>query len=107
MSQDEATIHVHSEDSDDTIQKIIKTPINEDFLQTSAPSTSSVVPPQTQASEDVIVESDSDEDSINSPPSSSSQITTIDGVALEPLRVVIPVDKDPIYAPYAAEPMVR
>ena len=35
MSKEEATIQVNSEDSDDTIQKILKTPINEDFLHSS------------------------------------------------------------------------
>ena len=44
LSKDEATIHIASEDSDDTIQKILRTPINEDFLQSSAPSSSSVPP---------------------------------------------------------------
>ena len=39
LSKEEATIHIANEDSDDTIQKI---PINEDFLQSSAPSSSSV-----------------------------------------------------------------
>ena len=67
ISKEEATIHINSEDSDDTIQKILKTPINEDFLQMSAPSTSSVHPQQTHASEDVTVESDS-EDDVDSPP---------------------------------------
>ena len=45
MSKEEATIHIASKDSDDTIQKILKAPINEDFLRSSAPSSSSV-PPQ-------------------------------------------------------------
>ena len=107
MSKEEATIHIASEDSDDTIQKILKTPINEDFLRSSAPSTSSIPPHQTKASEDYTLESASNEYSVDSPPPSSSQITTTDGVTLEPLRVVIPVDKDPLYAPCAAEPLVR
>ena len=47
MSKEEATISIASEDLDDAIQKILKTPINEDFLKMSAPSSSSAVPPQT------------------------------------------------------------
>ena len=107
MSQDKATIHIASEDSDDTIQKILKTLINKDFLKMSAPSTSSAMPPQTKAFEDYIIESDSNEDSVHFPSLSSFQITTTHGEAPEPLRVVIPVDKDPMYTPCAAGPMVR
>ena len=77
MSKEEATIHVQSEDSDDTIQKILKTPINEDFLKSSAPSSSSIHPPQTHASEDVVVETDS-EDDVDSPPPPSSSMTISD-----------------------------
>ena len=68
LSKEEATITVNSEDLDDTIQKILKTPINEDFLKSSAPSSSSVHPPQTHVLKDGIVESASDEETIDSPP---------------------------------------
>ena len=42
QSKEEATINILSKDLDDTIQKILKTPINDEFLQSSAPSTSSL-----------------------------------------------------------------
>lgn len=65
-SKEEATIHVDSEDTDDSIQKILKIPIVEEFLHSSAPSTSSVHPSQMHASKDYTIESVSDEDSIDS-----------------------------------------
>ena len=57
LSKEEATINIPSEDSDEVINTILETPINEGFLQSSAPASTSEVPPQTQASEDVVVES--------------------------------------------------
>lgn len=54
-----------------------------------------------------MVESDSDEDSVHSPSLSSFQITSTFGEPPQPLRVVIPVDKDPMYAPCASEPLCR
>ena len=76
LSKEEVTIHVNSEDSDDTIQKILKTPINEDFLKSSAPSSSSVHPTQTHASKDVTVQSEDDVDSPSPPRASTSLPST-------------------------------
>ena len=58
-------------------------------------------------SEDVIVESDSDEDSVHSPSPSSFQIISAHGEPPKPLHVVIPVDKDLMYAHCASKPIVR
>ena len=77
LSKEEATVHIASEDSDDTIQKILKTLINEDFLRSSAPSSSSVPPQQTQASEDIPVHTEEVVDSPSHPPHAlSSSIPT-------------------------------
>ena len=67
------------------------------------------MPPQTQASEDVVVESEfeTNEDAVHSPSPSSFQIILSHGEHPQPLRVVLPIDKDPIYPSCLSEPTVR
>ena len=122
MSKEEATINVPFEDSNDTIQTILKMPINEDFLKSSAPSATSNVLPQTHDVFEVASDSEeectspppSDDKKCTSPPSSSNKECTSpppseDVVEAseefpEPFRVILPEESDPIYPPCASEP---
>lgn len=115
ISKDEATIHINK-DSDDTIQKILKTPIEEDFLHSSALSSSSVHPQQTQALEDIHIQPDVEE-AVDSPPRaptpppsspkpSDEELFPMKDQPLS-LRVVIPKDKDSIYPPCESESICK
>ena len=108
MTHQEATINVPSGDSDEEINNILETPINEDFLQTSAPSTTSEVSPQTKAFEDITVESVQTQtvpDVDVAGPSSS--IIPAPELLNQPISVVLPPSKDTPYAPFLEEPTIR
>ena len=111
LSKEEATVHIHSKDSDDTIQKILKTPINKDFLRSYAPSSSSVHLPQTDAFKEGVVESDEDTLDSPPPPPSTSMVASEAGPSADEkqplsLRIILPKDKDPMYRPFATEKLV-